>query len=106
AFGGRVTAARSRHAAFEPEQNRPMKRRRFRWLIPLLIPLLFVCLLGGWTYRQYRQERLNEQLIRAIVKEDTTAALAALDAGADPNARKKEAQNVKFWQWLWEQVRG
>ena len=42
---------------------------------------------GVWLWRADRQERLNRQLIEAILRDDTLAALVALKCGAYANAR-------------------
>ena len=57
-----------------------------------------------WLWRADRQERLNRQLISAIQREDTPAALLALERGADANAR--DEPRVPTWQRLWDLARG
>ncbi|HLK57429.1 MAG TPA: ankyrin repeat domain-containing protein [Chthonomonadaceae bacterium] len=63
-----------------------MKKRRA--LLTLLALLLVVGIPTLLMLREYRQERLNRDLIAAIQVEDTGEALAALKAGADPNSRE------------------
>jgi len=62
-----------------------MKKRR-ALLLSLLILLLLVGIPVGFLLREYRQERLNRDLIEAIVTNDTPSVLTALNAGASPNA--------------------
>ncbi len=55
--------------------------------------LLILLLIGvpGWVVgRAYRRERATHDLAIALYKNDTKSALAALSAGADPNARRFE----------------
>jgi ankyrin repeat protein len=62
---------------------------RARKRIFLVTFLLITVLIGMpvWSvYRQVRQERLNRDLIAAIKKNNTAAAIALLNAGADANA--------------------
>jgi hypothetical protein len=58
---------------------------------------------GIWLWRADRQERLNRGLIAAIKREDTKAAIAALEQAADANARDKPM--VPTWKRLWEMLR-
>ncbi len=62
-----------------------MKKRRL--LLTLLALLLVTGIPMGFLIREYRQERLNQDLIAAIKVEDTDKVLAALKSGANPNAR-------------------
>jgi ankyrin repeat protein len=69
--------------------------------------LLLILLLGSlisipaWrTYRDIRQRGLNRALIAAIKREDVSAGLAALNAGADPNSREDTSKPLSFWQSL------
>ena len=59
---------------------------------------------GVWLWRADRQERLNRGLIAAIKREDTAAALLALERGADANMRDELI--VPVWQKVWDLVRG
>lgn len=74
-----------------------MKRKRIGLLF-LLVPVILFGSLGWLTYRQVRQENLNRALIVAIMHNDTSAALALLDQGADPNTRDEPPQQVSVWQ--------
>jgi hypothetical protein len=64
-------------------ERAPRSARRL-WWVPLA--LLGLALAVG---HQFRADAQDTALIRAIEAEDTWAALAALSAGADPNARKQ-----------------
>jgi ankyrin repeat protein len=62
------------------------KNRRRRWLIGLGV---IVCLAGVVTWsvlRSVHQAEVNDALLQALRSEDEAAALAAIEAGADPNA--------------------
>ena len=52
----------------------------------LLLPVLACSVWYAW---QVRQQRLDRALIQAIKKNDTPAAIALLDRGADANATDK-----------------
>ncbi len=77
-------------------QNRFIVKHRF---IIVAIPLALCLLIAALTYRQYRQQQLDHDLIAAIKRNDVTAALAYLRRGADPNARDS-AQSGNVWQIL------
>jgi ankyrin repeat protein len=62
-----------------------MKRRRILLLI-LLAPLIVVSVPMGYFLREWRHEQASRDLIAAIKANNTPAALAALNNGADPNA--------------------
>src|ERR1051325_6775348 len=62
-----------------------MKKQR-TLLLTLLALLLVVGIPAGLLVREYRHEQASQDLIAAIKADDTPAALAALKAGADPNA--------------------
>ena len=75
--------------------------------IILLVVVFWSVVLGVpsvWLWRADRQERLNRQLIAAIKREDTPAALLTLERGADANAR--DEPRVPAWKRLWDFVRG
>jgi cytohesin len=63
-----------------------MKKHRAIFLT-LLALLVVIGIPTGFVVREYRHERANRDLIVAIQAEDTGRAIAALKAGADPNAR-------------------
>ena len=67
------------------------------WAVVFAVP-------GVWLWKADRQEWLNRQLIAAIKREDTPAALLALEQGADGNARDEPV--TPGWKRLWDLVRG
>ncbi len=73
------------------------KRRAFWILVAAIIVLVGVP--GVLTYREMQHARASATLIAALKRVDTAAALAALDAGANPNAREGE-QAASVWQIL------
>src|SRR5262249_31954488 len=77
-----------------------MHRRR---RISLILVLLLLGLVGvpcWFTYNQIERDQASRALIRAIKRQDTAAALAALDAGADPNTRDAPGQDRSLGQYL------
>jgi ankyrin repeat protein len=78
----------------------------------LKIAVLVVVLIGVtvWVLQAaVRRDHLNQALIAAIKHNDTVAVLAALDAGADPNARDNGNQPLSPRQTLlrfWNRLRG
>jgi len=77
-----------------------------RPILALLTLLLGIAGLFAWLVgREVRREKLNQQLIAAILREDTDTALEALKQGADGNARN-EKQTVPAWKVLWNRIRG
>ena len=83
---------------------------RKRILLALLLILAALIVLPVWLVnRQIRQERLNQNLIGAIEKNDTAKALALLNAGADANAQDTREAPVSVRQVLrewWDRLRG
>ncbi len=66
-------------------------RTQARKRIRLAVFLFLAALIGPsvwWMNRWYRQERLDHDLIAAVEKNDTVAAIALLNAGADPNTTR------------------
>ena len=82
--------------------KRFLKNRNVRFWLSLVIsfslPIWF-----GW--RRYRHQNLNHQLLNAIRREDTQAALAALENGADGNALE-HSQKGNIWQNFWNNLSG
>ena len=65
-----------------------MNKRRFQRAVLLTgaLTLLFVGVYGLWLFQAQRyQYALNDQLIAALVRRDTTQALLLVHAGANPN---------------------
>ena len=67
--------------------NDRVKRKKFLLWCFLLLGGVLVGLPVLCIYPVYRQECLNHNLTAAITRNDTSAALAALKLGADPNSR-------------------
>lgn len=62
------------------------KRRGRSAVLGLL--LLVIVVVPVWrTWREFKQERLNVALIRAIKRTDSVAAVGVLEAGANANFR-------------------
>ena len=72
--------------------------------------VLALMLLAGvpcWlTYREAEHEKRNRLLIEAVKKGDQNAVQAALDAGADANARDWPDDRRSFYSHLVDMVRG
>jgi len=84
-----------------------MKRSSYPRLMLALLTLALVVLVGFpcfLTWREVRQERLNQQLIDAIKREDTATALSVLAQGADANAREEFSRPL--WEDIWNRLRG
>ncbi len=81
-----------------------MKKRRL--LLILLALLLVVGIPTGFIVHEYRQERLNRDLIKAIYAQDTNKALMALEAGANPNAKEEDRPSTptESFQRLFDQI--
>ena len=75
------------------------KRRGRSAVLGLL--LLVIVVVPVWrTWREFKQERLNVALIRAIKRTDSVAAVGVLEAGAIANFRDNGTLDLSFWQWL------
>jgi len=77
-------------------------------LVGLLILLLFLVPLGvagKKVYLELRQPELNRVLIAAVKKNDTTAVVALLAQGADPNAGDLPPEHRSVWLKLWDRLR-
>lgn len=62
-----------------------------------LLALLFVVGISmGWLRRERQRSLAGKALIAAVKREDAAAALAALNAGADPNVRNYVAEASLF----------
>src|SRR5438105_84127 len=96
-------------ARWDQEENRtgerksPRMSRKQRTILLLVVIWSAVLGVSGvWLWRADRQERLSRQLLEAIKREDTPAALMALKQGADADVR--EEPSVPTWQRLWDLV--
>lgn len=65
-----------------------MKPRR-ALLLSITVVLALCAACGVWLHRERQQYALNRQLIAALERFDTTAALALVNAGADPNTQER-----------------
>src|SRR5690242_10321408 len=74
-----------------------MKKRRIV-LLTLLALLLVIGIPTGLLAREYRQERLSQDLIEAIKTDNRGKTLAALRSGADPNARDHSDDKPLTWR--------
>jgi len=81
-----------------------MKRKQRSTLVLVVFWSVVLGASGAWLWRAERQERLNRDLIVAIKREDTPAALLALERGAEANAR--DEQDVPGWQRIWDLFQG
>lgn len=86
--------------------EKPMNRSP-RWHQVLIKIILPVCVLGipaWWSYRQWRQDALDQALIAAVEENDLRSVLSLLERGADSNARDRQKNARPFWQrikgWL------
>lgn len=85
-----------------------MKKRR-ALTIPLLTLPLLLCVSSGIVMRGYWREQASRELILAIKANDTSRALDALRAHADPNVRdqgEKAPSLSAYLSKLWLQMRG
>lgn len=79
--------------------------KRSRWILLALSLLVFGA--PGWNaFRESRQGWLNRRLIAAIEQNDSAKALAALAAGANPNAHDTPAAHLSVWQLLMNRLQG
>ena len=81
-----------------------MRARKASMTVHLLFWAALVGVPGLALWKEVRQRSLNQQLLAAITREDTPAALRALEQGADANAR--QASGVSIWERTWNQLRG
>jgi ankyrin repeat protein len=85
------------------EKNLRLILRKFRLVI--VLGLLTAILSVPWLI-VWRQDRLDQDLIAAIRRTDTQAAIALLNRGADANARVESHGTVPTWRLLWNRLRG
>jgi hypothetical protein len=79
-------------------QKSMKRKKRAAWLILLLLLIASPCFV---TYRAVRQEQLNHILTVAIKHNNSSAVLAAIRAGADPNCREYSSTPSPLWKvWL------
>lgn len=90
-----------------------MLRRHKRWAVGVL-SVTFALVVAGvplWDAGQkFRQAQATHALAVAVYHDDTKAALAALQSGADPNTRwtvdSKPPTLAQFMRQFWQQARG
>ncbi len=73
----------------ERKKRLMIRKRRSRAIVIGITMLVLVTALIWNTYRQVHRERMGQTLIDAIKHGNTGAAIAALNAGADPNTRDR-----------------
>lgn len=78
-------------------------RRKFGLLIALGLLAAMLCIPG---FLAWRQDRLDRDLIAAIKRNDTQAAITLLNQGADANARVESHGAVSVWRLLLNRLRG
>jgi hypothetical protein len=86
-----------------PEQKMNRMRRVTLLLIVSWSAILGIASLLVW--RKDRQQHLNEQLLAAVKRNDTSSALLALSRGADANARDAR-EKTPLRQTIWNVVCG
>jgi len=77
--------------------NRARPPLRFKALLAAIVVLT---LLSGWYYNTKKRIALTAQLVVAVKKNDTAAALQLLSQGADPDARDAPERPLSFWQLI------
>jgi len=84
------------------------KRRGIGGAIGLLGLSVMIGVPCWLTYREVQRAKASVALIAAIKRHDAPAALTALDAGADPNAKEgeKAASLSQVLSECWDRLRG
>src|SRR5579859_7173628 len=79
-----------------------MRHSRSKKIAVLFVGVLFVLalVLVLLTWRQVRQERISRELIAAILRNDSSAAIPLLQQGADANARDEAPHSLSSWSRL------
>jgi len=83
-----------------------MKKRRALFLTLPIILLLIISFPTGFFVREYRQERMERQLIQAVKRQDASAVLSLLAHGADANAQDKPPDPRPVWRILLDRLQG
>src|SRR5689334_516208 len=83
-----------------------MKRFRFLALLVLLILACLIVVPVCLAHRQKEQEKANAALNAATKNNDTAGVIAALNRGADANARDLPPDTRSFWKRIWEGLQG
>jgi ankyrin repeat protein len=79
-------------------------RRRRAALITLLILVGLLAIPVVLTWREVRQEGLNQALIVAADRNDTTGVRSLLKRGADPNVQVLPADKRPVWKRIWNML--
>lgn len=66
----------------------PTTKPRIQWRAWIGLLLVVACLAGAYAWVRSRRAHANDRLFAAIDHSDAAGVLAALDSGADPNARR------------------
>ena len=80
--------------------NRYLQRLALLTCGLLLVLWAVPCVVGGFLWREWRQERLSQALVAAIKRNETKQALSALEQGANANANDTPIPVLPFWPWL------
>ncbi len=75
-------------------------KRELRNWGPFLLLLLLLVGLASYQQPSVRQARLDAKLVAAVHSHDTNAAIDALNAGANPNARDYYCPPPSLWDWI------
>src|SRR4051812_14492692 len=80
-----------------------MNRKQLTLLLLVVFWAAVLGMPGIWLCQAERQEQLNRQLIAAIKRGNTAAALRALTLGAD--AKSRDEPRLSEWTRLWNLLR-
>jgi len=80
-------------------------RIRLRF-VGIAIPLLLAGLLSWMFYREWRQLKLERDLIQAIKRNESGRVIALLAARANPDARDGSLASISVWQLTLDRLRG
>jgi Ankyrin repeats (3 copies) len=84
--------------------TRSHRKRAALFFFLMLALLIAVPVIATW--RQVRQEHLNQSLIAAVKRNDDRSVESLLEDGADANCRDEPVRNFSLWQTLMQVVRG
>jgi ankyrin repeat protein len=80
------------------------RRRVVRFTVLLMAGLAAILLVVTW--REVRQNQLNQALITAVRHKDAPTVGALLKHGADANAKEGNTARVSLWSWLRNRLTG
>ena len=75
--------------------------RKLFWSVPVLVPLVCLCVMGWKAQADANQARRNQALLAAVRADRPAEVMAALRQGADANARDLPLDTRTLWQRLW-----